>query len=166
MPIHVAEASDAGFASRFRQALSKTSASHIPRMNYVSDEMLFSLSDVDCPWPDPAQARFLVKAALRTACSYYYVVRKSLVFERLEMAFQGSGDDDRLGTSKLLALFALGEVFSTRTASSESSFPGLLYFVRSQSLVRIPPERPKIDHVEIMLLHVRYLQAHKNNLSY
>ncbi|KAG9500511.1 hypothetical protein J7337_008991 [Fusarium musae] len=66
-PVLIGEASDAAFATRFRQAISEPGHSHIPRVNYAPDERLLALSDQDCPWPIPSRARLLVNVALKTA---------------------------------------------------------------------------------------------------
>lgn len=155
MPIHIGEAADAAFATRFRQALSDASHSHISRTHYVTDERLMSLSDSDCVWPTPARARFLIKVSSNTLCRCYHVVRKSMVLDGLEMAIRNPGACDSLFTCKLWALFALGEVYSTRTPSSESCFPGLAYFARASRMLRVLNERPRMDSIETVLLLVR-----------
>lgn len=159
MPIHVSEATDAAFATRFRQALSDAPHRHIPRTHYESDEALMVLSDSVCPWPAPAQARFLVQVALNTVLKRYHIVRKSTVLEGLEKAIQNPAVCDRLLICKLWALFALGVIYSTKAASSESSFPGIAYFARASRMLYATTERPRLDSIEIMLLLVRCLNT-------
>ena len=48
MPIHVGEAADAAFATRFRQAVSGVPVDHIPRTDYALDRDLVMLSEADC----------------------------------------------------------------------------------------------------------------------
>lgn len=154
MPIHIDLAADAAFATRFRQTLAGESAKHIPRMNFVSDDVILALSETECPWPAPARSRFLVKVALATVCRSYHMVRRSEVLNLLEMALQNQGNSDRLSTSKLFALFALGELYATKVAPLDASFPGLLYFSRARKMVTVPAERPQSDTLEITLLLV------------
>lgn len=155
-PILIGEASDAAFATRFRQAISSAEHSHIPRVNYATDERLLSLSDTDCPWPGPARARFLVGVALRYVSRCYHIVRKGPVLDALEQTLLNPAESDSLLKSKLWALFAIGAMYSTRSASSERHFPGMGYFARATRVLRIVSERPRIDVVELRLLLVRF----------
>ncbi|KAI8265809.1 putative transcriptional regulatory protein [Colletotrichum sp. SAR11_239] len=151
-PILIGEASDAAFATRFRQAIATGDHSHIPRVNYATDERLLALSDVDCPWPSPARARFLVGVALRYVSRCYHIIRKSLILDGLEQTLQNPSESDTLLKSKLWALFAIGAMYSTRSATSERDFPGMGYFARATRVLRIVSERPRIDVVELRLL--------------
>jgi proline utilization trans-activator len=120
MPIHISEAADAAFATRFREALTPHSV-HIPRTSYARDDALIMLSESHFDWPSPARARFLVKVALSTVCQYYHIVLKSTIMNALEKAVKNVNDVDRLTRCKLLALFALGEVYSSRVAAQEAT---------------------------------------------
>ncbi|KZL63284.1 c6 transcription factor, partial [Colletotrichum incanum] len=151
-PILIGEASDAAFATRFRQAISTAEHSHIPRVNYATDERLLALSDTDCPWPSPARARFLVGVALRYVSRCYHIIRKSLILDALEQTLQNPAESDSLLKSKLWAMFAIGAMYSTRSATSEKHFPGMGYFARATRVLRIVSERPRIDVVELRLL--------------
>ncbi|KAL1631432.1 hypothetical protein SLS54_000192 [Diplodia seriata] len=152
MPIHIGEAADAAFATRFRQALSDTPHRHIPRTQYVTGEELMALTDVDCQWPTAPRARFLVKVSLNTICQRFHAIRRSALLDGLEMAIRNPTCCDELFKCKLYAMFALGEVFSTRTVSAQGYFPGLLYFARASRMLRVIGERPRMDSIEILLL--------------
>jgi hypothetical protein len=76
--------------------------------------------------------------------------------EALEKAIKNVNDIERLMKCKLLALFALGEVYSSRVAAQEATFPGLSYFAQARRMVSIPAERPTMHTVEIALLLVLY----------
>ncbi|KAF5986060.1 transcription activator [Fusarium bulbicola] len=151
-PVLIGEASDAAFASRFRQAISEPGHSHIPRVNYAPDERLLVLSDQDCPWPIPSRARLLVNVALKYVSRTYYIVRKSQILEGLEQSILNPHSADSLLRSKLWVLFAIGEMYSTRTAAKDRNFPGMAYFARATRILRIISERPRIDAIEIRLL--------------
>lgn len=154
VPIHVGEAADAAFATRFRQTLAIGNTKHLPRMSHVQDDSLMLLSEAPFNWPSPARARFLVKVALSTVCQYYHIVRKSQVARTLEEAIKNNGNGDRVAICKLLALFALGEVYSAKHASMETTFPGLAYFAQARKMISIPAERPQMDTIEVALLLV------------
>lgn len=160
-PILIGEASDAAFATRFRQAISDAEHSHIPRVNYATDERLVALSDSDTPWPSPARARFLVNVALKSVTHCYHIVRKSSVAEGLEQVLQNPSMGDSLFMSKLWALFAVGEMYSSRTAVVGGNFPGIGYFARATRILQIVSERPRIDAIEVRLLLVSFLHLSK-----
>ncbi|KAB2577777.1 putative transcriptional regulatory protein [Lasiodiplodia hormozganensis] len=167
MPIHIGEAADAAFATRFRQALSDTPHRHIPRTHYVTDEELMALTDIDCQWPTAPRARFLVKVSLNTICQRFHAVRKSALLDGLEMAIRNPTGCDELFKCKLWAMFALGEVFSTRTVSAQGFFPGLVYFARASRMLRVVGERPRIDSIEILLLLSFYsLTVNRRHAAY
>ncbi|KAJ4253374.1 hypothetical protein NW762_010529 [Fusarium torreyae] len=151
-PVLIGEASDAAFATRFRQAISEPGHSHIPRVNYAPDERLLALSDEDCPWPIPSRARLLVNVALKYVSRSYYIVRRSQILEGLEQTILNPHSTDSLLKSKLWVLFAIGEMYSTRTAAKDKNFPGMAYFARATRILRIISERPRIDAIEVRLL--------------
>jgi hypothetical protein len=153
-PVLIGEPSDVAFATRFRQAISDAQHNHIPRVNYATDERLLALSDTDCPWPFPSRARLLVNVAIKYVSRVYHIVRKSQILEGLEQTIQNPHSSDSLLKSKLWALFAIGEMYSTRTAAAETNFPGMAYFARATRILRIISERPRIDAIEIRLLLV------------
>ncbi|KAI1082268.1 fungal-specific transcription factor domain-containing protein [Whalleya microplaca] len=158
MPGLVGEAADTAFATRFRQALADDpNVKHFPRTHYVFDSTLASLADSECPWPPVSRARLLVKFALDTVGSCYHCVRRSEVYSGLKQHYRNLVSNmmssDTAFACKLLALFALGEVYSSRkTPTSESDFPGLSYYARASRILRNLRERPHIDTVEILLL--------------
>lgn len=160
MPIHIGEAADAAFATRFRQALVANPAEveHIPRTHYVSDMKLIRLAEEDVPWPPLAQARLLIKVALDTVGTCYHCVRRSEVYTGLKQRYRNLQGAKNIFDYKLWALFALGEAYSSRTQStSEDTFPGILYFARASRMFRGARERPQIEIIEVLLLLVSIL---------
>jgi proline utilization trans-activator len=153
-PILVAEASDSAFATRFRQAMSNGQHGHLPRVNFPSDEQLLALSDAEIPWPTPARARLLIRAAINSLCRCYYIVRRSSILHELECAIQNYPQTGLRSKTKLWVLFAIGEVYTTRNSTSERVFPGIHYFCKAMNILRIVSERPSVDMVEIQMLLV------------
>ena len=153
-PILIAEASDSAFATRFRQAMSNGQHGHILRVNFLSDEQLLALSDADVPWPTPARARLLVRAAINSICRCYYIVRRSSILHELEYAIQNSSQIGLRSKNKLWVMFAIGEMYTTRNLASERGFPGLHYFCKAMNILRVVSERPSVDIVETQMLLV------------
>lgn len=127
---------------------------HLPRVNFPSDEQLLALSDAEVPWPTPARARLLVRAAINSLCRCYYIVRRSSILHELECAIQNSSQTGLRSKSKLWVMFAIGEMYTTRNSTSERIFPGLHYFCKAMNIQRVVSERPSVDIVEIQLLLV------------
>lgn len=153
-PILVAESSDAAFATRFRQVVSNVQQNHLPRVDYVDDETIVTLSDTDCAWPTPARARFLLDTTLKRLGRSYHILLRSTVFEELEQHIRSPTSTGLLTRSRLWAAFAIGELYATRMSVSSGSFPGLNYFAKATKILHIIPERPLIGMVEVNLLLV------------
>lgn len=127
---------------------------HFPRVNFPSDEQLLALSDAQVPWPTPARARLLVRAAINSICRCYYIVRRSSTLHELEGAIQSPSQTGLRSKSKLWVMFAIGEMYTTRNSASERIFPGVQYFCKAMNILRVVSERPSVDIVEIQLLLV------------
>ncbi|KAL4863308.1 hypothetical protein BDV12DRAFT_189773 [Aspergillus spectabilis] len=166
-PILVAEASDAAFATRFRQAMSDAHHGHIPRVDFPTDEQLLTLSENECPWPSPAHARLLVNAALNGLGRCYYMVRRSSILTDLECAIQNHASLGSLNKTKLWAIFAVGEMYATRSSAVDKGFPGVHYFAKAMHILRLVSERPSLDMVEIwLLLSIYSLSLNRRHSAY
>ncbi|CAH0023712.1 unnamed protein product [Clonostachys rhizophaga] len=152
MPLLIGEATDVAFATRFRQELSGASQNHLPRVDYVQDDIISSLGESKLSWPTPSRARFLLKVCFNTVCRRHYLVRKSSTAQLLEEAIRNPAACDKLSVCKLFALFALGEIYSTRTCISGDTFPGILYYLSASRMLSVLSEQPRIDCVEIMMM--------------
>jgi proline utilization trans-activator len=155
-PILLAEASDSAFATRFRQAISGSEHSHIPRVNYPAEDQLLGLSDAACAWPSPSQARLLVNTALKCLGRWHHIVRGSVILDELEEGLQYPKSMGALLQSKFWVLFAIGKMYSTRTSVAPKCFPGLEYFAKATKILRFISERPTVEMVETWLLLVCY----------
>ncbi|KAK2022924.1 hypothetical protein LX32DRAFT_173903 [Colletotrichum zoysiae] len=154
-PILIGEVADAAFSTRIRQVISdplSPQPRHMLRVNYAPDAELMSLVKSDIAWPTPSRSRFLVEVALRYVSRRHHVVRRSLVMENLEQSIHNPSWGDLVLRSRLWALFAIGELYSTRSIPSEKEFPGMAYFARASRILGVLDERPGTDSIEIMLL--------------
>ncbi|KAL9487798.1 hypothetical protein ACSS6W_000075 [Trichoderma asperelloides] len=151
-PILLSEASDSAFATRFRQAMSDSEHSHLPRVNFPADDHLLALGDAACAWPNPSQARLLVNAAFKCLGRCHHIVSRSAVLEELERSLQYPRSIGFLLQSKLWVLFAIGKMYATRISAACKTFPGLEYFARAIKILRVTSERPTLEMVETWLL--------------
>ncbi|KAI8662108.1 hypothetical protein NCS56_01014100 [Fusarium sp. Ph1] len=155
-PIWIGEIADAAFATRFRQFASSSKApSHIPRTQFASDDALRGLAATTPPWPSPACARLLVETALQFLRHNYHIVRRS------EVLVLSTGGFDHVGhgtspasTAKMWALFAIGELRSSKCLNMNNNFPGLAYFAVASDAIRMINERPQLEVIETVLLLV------------
>ncbi|CAH0022175.1 unnamed protein product [Clonostachys rhizophaga] len=152
-PIWIGEISDSAFATRFRQFASfSQTPCHIPRTQFVSDEALHSLATAYPPptWPSLSRARLLVETAVRFLRHNYHIVRRSEVFSTLRAT-----DFNQINLhskAKLWALFAIGELRSSKCLTATGHLPGLAYFAMASDAIRMINERPQIDVIETVLL--------------
>lgn len=156
-PILIGEAADAAFATRFRQALSGPNSpkpKHMLRVNYATDQELMALAESEVVWPSPSRSRLLIGVALKYVGCGYHIVRRSAILESLDQIIQNPSWGDISLHCKLWALLAIGELYSTRSASSWKGFPGLAYFAKAAKLLGVLDERPGINTIEIMNLLV------------
>ncbi|KAE8152897.1 fungal-specific transcription factor domain-containing protein [Aspergillus avenaceus] len=151
-PIYMGEAACTAFATRLRQLLTGDSnTAHVARTQYTPES---SLLEGEAQWPGFAQARLLVKVAFNQLSQVYHLFLRRSTLEQLETVYRTpSLRNDPSLTCKFFALFALGEVYSSRLSSvRESRVPGTKYYVRAMSVIPILPERPGMIHVETLLL--------------
>jgi proline utilization trans-activator len=123
------------------------------RTSFVTDQDLESCEGLE--WPRRPQALMLLDAALSTVGKCFHLTRISTIRQTLEAAYTNRAAIDKLSMCKLLAMFALGEVQSSRqTAENTAAFPGIRYFCAAKSMVHIIPERPTLEYIEIGCMFV------------
>ncbi|OAL44837.1 hypothetical protein IQ07DRAFT_550031 [Pyrenochaeta sp. DS3sAY3a] len=152
MPVLVGEATDAAFATRFRQALSGKTQTHFPRTQYAPNPVSASLTLINFPRPSPARARVLMKVTLNTICRRYHLVQKSAILAILDQSIQNPAQCDAISACKLFAMFALGEAYSARAAFPGAKFPGIDYYNNATNILRVLSEEPRIECVEVMAM--------------
>ncbi|KAL2681403.1 hypothetical protein Neosp_009014 [[Neocosmospora] mangrovei] len=155
-PIWIGEIADAAFATRFRQFASSSKApSHIPRTQFASDDAIRGLAATNPPWPSPPCARLLIETALQFLRHNYHIVRRSEVLALSTSGFDHSGQGTNpASTAKIWALFAIGELRSSKCLNMDNNFPGLTYFAVASDAIRMINERPQLEVIETLLLLV------------
>ncbi|KAL5364907.1 fungal-specific transcription factor [Aspergillus floccosus] len=151
-PIYMGESACTAFATRLRQFLTgNPNTAHIPRTQYTSES---ALVDAEIRWPGAAQASLLVRVAFHQLSQVYHLFLRKSTLDQLDAIYRTpSLRDDPALTCKFFALFALGEVYSSRSdRSGTGRIPGTRYYVHAMNLTSILPERPGMVQVESLLL--------------
>ncbi|KAL7622910.1 hypothetical protein AAE478_006589 [Parahypoxylon ruwenzoriense] len=155
-PILIGEAADAAFATRFRQVVScpdEPQPTHLLRLNYATNEALMTLAcSSDVAWPSPSRARLLVRASLKHVNRCYYIVDRAAVLDGVDQIALDPVWGGPLLRCKFWALFAIGELSTTRSRTVTQNYPGLGYFAQASKMLGYLDERPGKDTVEILLL--------------
>ncbi|KAJ5395082.1 uncharacterized protein N7487_009385 [Penicillium crustosum] len=160
-PILISEAADTAFATRFRQVISDPRApepTHLLRVDYASDDALMSLVESEVPWPSQSRARFLLEAALKHISRCYYIVRVDEVKEGLSRIFMNPTWGSPVMCCRFWALFALGELYTSRAAAMQS-YPGMAYFAQASKMLGYLNERPGTEVIETLLILSMYSLA-------
>lgn len=154
-PIFISEASDSAFATRLRQVVSANPEEpHLPRTSFPSDEHLALLSETSLEWPSLLHAQLLVDAAVKCLGRCYHLINPAEILDDLEHCYADGTRTVHLQRSRLLAVFAIGSIYTTRTSVTDRTFPGLTYFAHASKMLRLTPERPSLTMVETQLLLV------------
>ncbi|KAK2469898.1 hypothetical protein H9L39_18713 [Fusarium oxysporum f. sp. albedinis] len=156
IPILIGEVADAAFATRFRQLLTNQALNHTLRVSYPQNEQITELAQAECPFPSPIQARFLVRVALKSLDGSFHILRSSCVWELLDQSLQAPHTVDSISQCKLMALLALGELYSSYWQAQETATPGLASFSHAAKAYGMLQERPSVDTVEVSLLLCLY----------
>jgi len=159
IPNYIPDAACPAFATRFRQTIAPSGQTlhHYPRTHWVADEHLKNSNLTQGVWPSRIDAQLLVKVAVARVNGSYHVLLPKATMALLDQAYSEGEPLHEKNICKLFALFALGRAYSSHVKqSSAEQFPGLEYFKYASSLVNVLPERPHVEHVESLILLVRY----------
>lgn len=153
VPLRVGEAADAAFSTRIRQIISETTT-HPHRLSYPTQEQIIAASEAETRRPSFTQARFLIQTTLANLDKSYHIVRRSSLWALLDRFVEAPASLDLLSKSKIYALLALGEVYSSRCEVFTSNVPGLGFFSLAFKAYGYLLERPCLDSIETSLLLV------------
>lgn len=127
--------------------------SHLLRVNYANNETLAALGEAGTTWPTQSRGRFLLDAALKYIGRCHLIVRPSKITDELTQIFCDPTRCCPTLRCKFWALFAIGELYTTKVASSQG-YPGMSYFAQASKIHGYFEERPGMDYIETFLLLV------------
>jgi hypothetical protein len=154
-PVHIGEAACTAFATRLRQVLTKSKASHMHRTQYTPEATLYRIRDPTLEWPSLPNARLLIQIVVNQVSRVYHLFLRKSTIQELEDVYRKGSFDDPILKTKFFALFALGEVYSAPSSSKlDYRIPGVSYYVNAMTLIPILPERPSMTVIESLLIWV------------
>ena len=152
--VYIGEANCTSFSSRLRQVvLNTTEDTYVIRTHFVEDSVILQACKTITSLPRRPVACILLESAFNTIGQCFHLTRRSVARRNLEKAYQGPILE--IDLCIIYALLALGAVFSSK-GGNISSFPGLQYWANVRQMMRVIPERPSIEHVEISVINALY----------
>jgi hypothetical protein len=142
MPILIGEVADAAFATRFRQVILNGDINHIPRISYPKDDEIALHPASRVRQLSSPQAHFLLRTTLAYLHGRYHIVRSGAIKRLLDQYLRDSSSLDIVSRSKLYAIFALGELYSSRFRGPDQDAPGLVFFRSATEAYGLLQERP------------------------
>lgn len=112
-----------------------------------------SLINVNTPWPGPSRAKFLLEAAMKYIGRSYHIVQAQAAAASWEQISRGTSRGTTIMRCRLWALFAIGELYISKSIGV-SGFPGMAYFAQASKSLGYLDERPDVESVELYLLLV------------
>jgi len=156
--VYIGEANCTSFSSRLRQVvLSTTEETYVIRTHFVEDSAILAACKSTTPLPPRPLASMLMEGAFNTIGQCFHLTRRSIARRNLDRAYQYQCPISEVDMCIIYALLALGEMFSPSQGRGNTyMFPGLKYWANVRQLMRVIPERPSIEHVEISVMIALY----------
>ncbi|KAJ9238576.1 putative C6 transcription factor [Paecilomyces variotii] len=153
-PVYIGEAACNAFGTRLRQFLSGDEPmAPLPQSNYVKHKALLRMSDPSFRLPNRTYAHLLIKVALRFLGNDYHLMLRKATLEKLDALYRGQCFDDPILLCRLFAIFAIGELYTNRKATSKmSEVPGTGFFMQAMSLFQDLHEEATVSYIEILVL--------------
>ncbi|KAL1859180.1 hypothetical protein Plec18170_002295 [Paecilomyces lecythidis] len=155
-PVYIGEAACNAFGTRLRQFLSRDEpVAPLPQSNYVKHKALLRMSDPSFRLPNRTYAHLLIKVALRFLGNDYHLMLRKTTLEKLDALYRDQCFDDPIFLCRLFAIFAIGELYTNRKATSKTSeVPGTGFFMQAMSLFQDLHEEATVSYIEILVLLV------------
>lgn len=156
-PLYSGEASCAAFGTRLRQyAAGNDTDAHLHRARYYKNKTLYRMTSTDFQLPNRNYAQLLVRVVVHFVGSDYHLLLKKRFMEQLDETYRASTYDDPIWLCRLFLIFALGELYTAHSASSNNAqgVPGTAFFMRAMSLFQDLHEEATVSYIETLLLMV------------
>ncbi|KAI2673424.1 transcriptional regulator family: Fungal Specific TF [Penicillium roqueforti] len=159
-PSFVGEAACDAFIERLLQSLSQREANSLPPPHkYMIDLPGARMPAINYTLPDRVHAKLLIQVAARFIGNGQHLYLNSYM-EEVDSVYKKDAEPSSIWLCKLLALVALGELYSNRRRSNgDNRAPGEEYFVSALGMLHDQYEDTTTLHVEVYLLLACYSNA-------
>jgi hypothetical protein len=153
--LFVGEAACATFGNRLLQFLrGDEGIQQSQPEKYFTDRSLLRQSNIDFELPNRTYGKLLVRTYLRfMGADFHFILRKQFLDKLDETYKLDVALLDPLWLCRLFAMFALGELYSTRM-NKTTAIPGTSFFLTAISFLQDLYEEPTIEYVEALVLLV------------
>ncbi|EKG17956.1 Transcription factor fungi [Macrophomina phaseolina MS6] len=130
---------------------------------------LLRIANTEFQLPNKTYARMLVQVVLRFIGSDYHLIQRKSFLRRMEETYTAQTHDDPVFLCRLFVVFALGELYSKKTAvaGNRRTVPGTAFFLQAMSLFQDLHEEADVDYIETLLVMSFYSHAlNRKNTAY
>ena len=126
------------------------------RLDHFKHRALMRVTNSEWQLPNRTYAKMLVKIMLRFVGNDYHFIMKKSFMNRLEETYRDQTYDDPIFLCRLFGVFALGELYSKKSAATAKgkTVPGTNYFLQAVSLLQDLHEEADIEYIETLLILV------------
>ncbi|OQE37803.1 hypothetical protein PENCOP_c009G08001 [Penicillium coprophilum] len=159
-PSFIGEAACDAFIERLLQSLGQREANLLPApRKYIIDMPGARMPTINYTLPERVHAKLLVQVAARFIGNGQHLFLTSYM-EEVDSVYKKDAEPSSVWLCKLLALLALGELYSNRRrGSGDNKAPGEEYFVSALGMLHNQYEDTTTLHVEVYLLLACYSNA-------
>ncbi|OGM43802.1 hypothetical protein ABOM_007583 [Aspergillus bombycis] len=161
-PGFTGEASCIAFGDRLLQCIKKDPTPSSATLSHYHPTTTANqiLDDNEYTLPDRAQAKLLINVAWRFIGNDHHLFLKVSFMREVEAVYQKALKPTALWLCKLLALLALGELYTNRRKFNDTQrIPGTNYYLQALNMLHDTYEEAGLLHVEVLILVVRASQS-------
>lgn len=169
-PLYIGGAACTAFGTRLRFYVKGNDMVPQPRrMVCYKHRGLLRIANTEFQLPNKTYARMLVQVVLRFIGSDYHLIQRKSFLRRMEETYTAQTHDDPVFLCRLFVVFALGELYSKKTAvtGNRRTVPGTAFFLQAMSLFQDLHEEADVDYIETLLVMSFYSHAlNRKNTAY
>ncbi|PIG87541.1 hypothetical protein AARAC_003892 [Aspergillus arachidicola] len=158
-PGFTGEASCIAFGDRLLQCINRSSTPSNATLCYYHPTTTANrvLDDNEYTLPDRTQAKLLINVAWRFIGNDHHLFLKVSFMQEIEAVYQTAVRPTVLWLCKLLALLALGELYTNRRKLNDAQIiPGTNYYLQALDMLHDTYEEATLLHVEVLILIAWY----------
>ncbi|KAF4539541.1 C6 transcription factor [Lasiodiplodia theobromae] len=169
-PLYIGGAACTAFGTRLRFYVKGNDMVPQPRrMVCYKHRGLLRIANTEFQLPNKTYARMLVQVVLRFIGSDYHLIQRKSFLRRMDETYTAQTHDDPVFLCRLFVVFALGELYSKKTAvaGNRRTVPGTAFFLQAMSLFQDLHEEADVDYIETLLIMSFYSHAlNRKNTAY